>query len=459
MEKEGAYFWTKEIETASREKIREIQLFKLKKMLEYVELRSKFYQNKFTENRVSVSKVSTLDDLVALPFTTRDEIVTDQEKYGRLGTLMTTDFTTPGQTIGLTGIKISASGHPIKVIISMTDAAFQGKLAARGLAGAGLNPNDYLYIADFPQFNLLYMHVGLGSVKLGSKYLAMGMERAERNATIFPRLYPPSAYYISPSYSKVVSQIIKNSGNRYPIRTVLGWSEPGYSIPSWRERFEKKWAEVSIFPDVRVCDVYGMVEVGLLAFECRHQNGLHAFEDGYIYEVINPDTTEPLPVGEEGELVITHLERTGMPLIRYRTGDITCIDDSPCSCGRTNLRLKGIQGRYSQQLNVSGRTVYISQIEDILGNFQEYSGDFNVFINGSLSLDQLELALAEEELFPDLVTTIREELAERLRIPIQITLVKKSDLFVFPHRSYKIIDRKKIELYRKEVENQLKAEN
>ena len=200
-----------------------------------------------------------------------------------------------------------------------------------------------------------------------------------------------------------------------------------------------------------------MVELGLLAFECRQQYGLHAFEDGYIYEVINPNTTEPLPVGEEGELVITHLERTGMPLIRYRTGDITRIDDSPCSCGRTNLRLKGIQGRYSQRLNVSGRTVDISQIEEILGKFQEYSGDFNVFINGSPSLDQLKLALAEEELFPDLVTTIREELAKILKIPIQITLVKKSDLFVFPHRSYKIIDRKKDPRPFEEIQAQLKA--
>lgn len=458
MKQEDVHFWMKDIETASKEEIAELQLLKLKKLLEYAELRSKFYQDKFSRNKVSVSKMKALDDLRTLPFTTRDEIVADQEEYGRAGRLMATDFTTPGQTIGLTGVKISASGQPIRVIISVTDAAFQGKLAARGLTSAGVTRSDYFYIADYPQFSLLYMHIGLGSINLGSKSLLVGMERAERNTTIFPMLYPPSAYYITPSYSKFVTQLIKKTGKKYPIRTVLGWSEPGYSIASWRERFQEKWAEVSSAPEVKVCDVYGMVELGLLAFECRQQNGLHGFEDGYIYEVIDPETGETLPPGEEGELVITHLEREGMPLIRYRTGDITTVEDNPCPCGRTHLRLKGIKGRYSQRLDVSGKTIYVGQIEDIVGRFKESSGEFNVLIDGSQTIDQLELALAEGKMPPNLVTTIQKEIAEKLEIPVQITLVKREDLFIFLHRSFKIIDRQKLEFYKKEVGNQLKVE-
>lgn len=458
MKKEDAYFWMKDIETASPEKIRETQLFKLKRMLEYVETKSKFYQEKFTKDKVSVSKIKTLDDLSAIPFTTRDEIVADQEKYGRTGRLMATEFTDPGQTLGLTGIKISATGRPIEVIMSMADAAFQGKLGARGLVSAGVTDMDYLYLADFPQFNLLYMHIGLGSVNLGSKSIMVGMERAERNSTIFPMLYPPSAYYINPTYSKFVIKLLQKPGKRYPIRTVLGWGEPGYSITPLRERFQEKWAEVSSASEVRVCDVYGMVEMGLLGFECRQQNGLHGFEDGYIYEIINPETGELLPAGEEGELVITHLEREAMPLIRYRTGDITTIDDSPCSCGRTHLRLKGIKGRYNQRLRIAGKIIYASQVEDIVARFKEYSGEINVFADGTKALDLLELALVEEEMPSGLATAIQKELAEGLGIPVKITPVKNEELIIFPHRSYKVIDRQKMEFYRKEMGDQMKTE-
>jgi phenylacetate-CoA ligase len=458
MEKEDTRFWMKDIETAGRGEIKELQLSKLKKMLEYVEARSRFYQEKFTRDKVSVSKIKTLDNLSALPFTTRDEIVDDQEKYGRLGRLMATDFSTPGQTLGLTGVKISASGQPIRVIISLADAAFQGKLGARGLTCAGVSDTDYLYIADFPQFNLLYMHIGLGSVTLGSKSIMVGMERAERNNTIFPSLYPPSVYYINPTYSKFVLKILQKSGKKYGIRAVLGWGEPGYSIASLRERFQEKWAEVSSAPEVKVCDVYSMVEMGLLAFECRQQNGLHGFEDAYIYEIIDPETEEPLPAGEEGELVITHLQREGMPLIRYRTGDITTVDDSPCPCGRTHLRLKGIKGRYSQRLKIAEKTIYASQVEDIVARFKQYLGEFNILTDGAQALDRLDLAFAQEDMPSNLAMAIQKELGERLGVPIQITPVNKQDLIIFTHRSCKIIDRQKLEFYKKEVADQIKTE-
>lgn len=458
MENEIAHSWMRDIETASRERLREIQLFKLKKMLGYVDRRSKFYKEKFSREKLSPSALRTLDDLRRLPFTTRDEIVADQEKNGRMGTLMATEFTDPGQSVGLTGVKFSASGQPVRVIISIADAAFQGKLAARGLTCAGVTSDDYLYVADFPQFNLLYMNLGLGSINLGSKSLLVGMERAERNATIFPSLYPPSAYYITPSYAKFVLPLLKKAGKKHPIRTVVGWSEPGYSLPTWRRRFEEKWAEVSSEPDVKVCDAYGMVEVGFLGFECRQQKGLHGFEDAYIYEVINPETGSPLAPGEEGELVVTHLERFGMPLIRYRTGDITSIDDLPCACGRTHLRLQGIEGRYSERLEIVGKRIYGSQVEEIIGGFHEYGGDFNILVDGSRAIERLQVALTGEEASPGLQSAMQEQLAKKLGVPVQVVPVERDDLLIFPHRSVKIIDGRRVESLRKEVKDQLKVE-
>jgi phenylacetate-CoA ligase len=207
-----------------------------------------------------------------------------------------------------------------------------------------------------------------------------------------------------------------------------------------------------------VYDVYGMTELGFLAFECSHQNGLHGFEDAYIFEVIDPERGNVLPPGGEGELVVTHLEARGMPLVRYRTGDITGIDDGPCPCGRSHLRLKGIKGRYSQRLNISGKTIYLNQIEDIVGRFKDYSGDFNVLIDGAQTLDRLELALAEEEVNSDLLAKMQREFEKRLGISVQIATVKREDLLIFPHRSFKIIDRKKLGSLKKEIRDQFKVE-
>ena len=152
-----------------------------------------------------------------------------------------------------------------------------------------------------------------------------------------------------------------------------------------RGRLQEKWAGISSASEVRAYDVYAMVEAGILGFKCRRQTGLHGFEDGYIYEIIDPETGVVLPNGQEGELVITHLERQGMPLLRYRTGDITTIEDAPCTCGRTHLRLMGIRGRYGELPKVAVPTIYVSQVEDIIYRFPEYSGGINVIHDGARS--------------------------------------------------------------------------
>jgi phenylacetate-CoA ligase len=443
-------FWKKDIETAERKVLAEIKLAKLEKMLDYVDTRSPFYREKFRKEKVSISTVQAVKDLEHLPFTTRDEIVADQEEHGRLGTLMATAWSDPGQTIGLTGVKISATGKQIRVILSMWDSAFQGRLGARGLVGAGVTNLDYFYLHDFPQFNPIYMNMGLSSINAGSKVLSVGMERAERNATIFPSLYPPAVYFINPTYSRFVMEIIERSGKKLPVRTVVGWGEPGYSLPSVRKGLEKRWAALST-EEVRICDMYAMVEVGILGFECRQQAGIHAFEDGYIYEIIDPETHTVLPPGQEGELVVTHLEREGMPLIRYRTGDITAIDDGPCACGRTHVRLRGIKGRYAERLQILGKSVYVSQVEEIIGR-TGYQGPVNVFTDGSLNREELDVGIAQAGVAPSLEKAVTDALG----VPVRVRA--EDELFVFPHRSYKLIDRTKMDLYRTEVTDQTKTE-
>ena len=451
-------FWKKDIETMPRDDIRKMQDKRLVSMLEYVRARSSFYNNKFLQHGIDVEKVTGLRDLEELPFTERDEIFVDQEEHGQLGTLMCTEFTEPGQTIGLTGARFSVTGKPLRVIISPWDAATQGKLAARGLASCGISPMDYFYIAYHPQFNLLYMHIGLGSINLGSKSVLVGTERAERNARIYMQFYPPSSFFITPSYSRFVAPLIRILDRKYPIRTVIGTGEPGFSLPNVRLAHERLWQEVSTEGEVKVCDAYGLGELGLLGFECRHQNGLHCFEDAYIYEVIDPGSGRRLGPGEEGELVITHLEREAMPLIRYRTGDVTRWDNSPCTCGRTHTRLLGIKGRLDQKLSVAGRQLYYSEIEDSLAGTDGYDGDYNIPINGSFGLDRLVVNLDARKAGPEVCAAIETQLGRTFEIPITARPVDHRELCIYPHKSHRIIDSDRAELFAKDMMEQVKVE-
>ena len=450
-------FFQRDIETADRNKIKGIQAVALASMLNYIEMRSGFYQEKFKRANVALDKIRGLDDLEELPFTERDEIVADQAAHGQMGTLMCTRFTDTGQVIGQTGDRFSTTGEPIRVIVSPTDLANQGKLAARGLTSAGLTWRDYLYIADFPQFNLVYMHTGLGSINVGSKSLLIGMERAERNVLVYMPLYPPNAFFISPSYSKVMTRIIREAGKKFSIHTVVGWNEPGYSLPSVRKHMEVLWRGVSTEEDVRVCDAYGLIETGYLGCECRQQAGLHGFEDSYIYEIIDPGTGSRLSMGEEGELVVTHLAREGMPLIRYRTGDITSLDDSPCACGRTHVRLKGIRGRWQERLDVGGRILYASDVEEALAGL-EYQGAFNILRDGGGRLGALKVAIDKDKAAVSGSQALKPALENRLEVPVDLLLSDSASLIAYLHRSRYVMDKKNLDAFRKEAAAQANVE-
>jgi phenylacetate-CoA ligase len=457
VEKDNQY-WAKDEETLPRAELEKLQVEKLNGRLAYLEKHSDFYRRKFEKCTSALSGLKSIEHIRDLPFTDRDEIYMDQQERGRLGSLMCTSFEESGHTIGMTGVKFSTSGKPLRIIMSIEDAAWQGRLAARGLSSAGIKPDDYLYLMDFPQLNLLYMHLGLGSINLGSKSILVGMERSERNTSIYSRLYPPTCFYISPSYSKMVTQMLKRTGRKFPIHAIMGWSEPGYSIPVWRERFTQMWLETTSESTVELYDVYGLVELGLLGFECSAHNGLHGFEDAYIYEVIDPDTKQVLAPGQEGELVVTHLERTAMPLIRYRTGDITAIETAQCNCGRTHLRLSGIKGRLEQSIIVNGRRIYQSQIEEAIGGVKEYSGDFNIMVAGEEVRNRLDINILRNEVTERSKSEMEDLCTAKLGVPVQLHLKEKGDLIVFIHRSQKIINVKDVDRLKKEAASQLKAE-
>jgi phenylacetate-CoA ligase len=284
------------------------------------------------------------------------------------------------------------------------------------------------------------------------------MERAERNVRIYMELYPPTSFFISPSYARFMGALIRETKIRFPVSTILGWNEVGYSLPGVRARVEGLWSEVSTEPQVKAFDVYGMMEAGLLGYECQAQNGLHTFEDSYVYEIIDPESERLLDHGEEGELVVTHLDREGMPFIRYRTGDITRIEKEPCGCGRTHARLMGIKGRWSERLSVNGATLYPGDVEEAMILFEGYEGAYHIVINGRREVDFLEIAIDEDRIDSSSKGAIQTHLESHLGVPVILRDVPGAELLVYPHRSHRVIDYSNKGMYRKQHKMQITSE-
>jgi phenylacetate-CoA ligase len=177
---------------------------------------------------------------------------------------------------------------------------------------------------------------------------------------------PPDHFFLPPTYARYLPTVIaERSGGRWPIRSVSGWGEAGYSVPQVRERLQQQWSAVSDRGPVAIVDVYGLSETGVIAIGCREGRGLHVAEDAWWLETIAVDGECAVGAGELGEIVVTRLGRSGFPLVRYRTGDVALLDPEPCPCGRTAPRLTRIQ-RLADRLGAGPRLVFPLDVEEAL---------------------------------------------------------------------------------------------
>ncbi|MDP3984990.1 MAG: phenylacetate--CoA ligase family protein, partial [Acidimicrobiia bacterium] len=369
-------------ETLGRAALTEIQLRRLQLMLGVVLDRNRFYTRKLGDSGLSrPEQLRSFDDLRQLPFTTKQELASDQlsnRPYGTNLTFATETYTKIHQTSGTTG-------EPLRCLDTDDSWRWWAECWASVYRAVGVTAIDRIFFAfSFGPF------IGFWSGYDGARLIGAltfpggGMSSVQRARAI--AVNDISVLVCTPTYALHLAEVAEQEGIDLAasnVRVTIHAGEPGASIPSTKARIEKVWG-------ARCYDHVGATEVGAWGFECKEQAGVHVNEGEFIAEVIDPKTGQPT---DDGELVITNLGRIGMPVIRYRTGDRVKLAAEPCRCGRTFARFEGgVIGRVDDVLIVRGVNVYPSAIENLIRQVPEV-GEFAVDVYRLEEMDQLDVRI------------------------------------------------------------------
>ncbi|UYZ23715.1 phenylacetate--CoA ligase family protein [Mesobacillus jeotgali] len=373
-----------EIEMSSRESIEEIQLQRLKAVVEKVAQRVPFYKKKFTEVNFSPDRLNSLEDLEALPFTEKHDL-RNHYPFGL--------FAVPQSELVRVHASSGTSGKPTVVGYTQNDIEMWGEIVARAIALGGGEPGNFLHNAY--GYGLFTGGLGLhyGSEKLGMVTVPVSGGNTQRQIMLIED-FKPQVICGTPSYILNIAETMEEMGMD-PRETSLKYGI--FGAEPWSEEMRKALEEKL---GIKACDIYGLSEVigPGVASECHEaQAGLHVAEDHFLVEVIDPETLKPVPEGEEGELVFTSLTKEAFPVIRYRTGDIASVTKEKCSCGRTTVRMSRVKGRIDDMLNINGVNVFPSQIEHCLLTVPELAPHYQIQILQKRTLKVLELHVEMNE--------------------------------------------------------------
>ena len=416
-------YFNPEIETMSREQLNSIQLERLKATVSHC-MNSEFYRNKFTELGITPTDIKSLDDVRKLPFTTKEDL-REHYPFG-LACVPLRSCTRLHSSSGTTG-------NPTVVLHTEKDLKEWAKAVARCLWMVGSRPEDvFQNSAGYGMFT-----AGLG-FQYGAELVGMLTVPAAAGNTKrqikFIKDFGTTVLHAIPSYASRIYEVMKEEGidphNDTNLRVLCIGAEP--HSEEQRKRIEDNLG-------VKAYNSYGISEMmgPGVAFECPEQNGLHIWEDYFIVEIIDPSTLEPVPDGELGELVITTINREAMPLLRYRTRDLTRILPGTCSCGRNHIRLARLQGRSDDMIILKGVNIFPIQIEKILLKFKELSTDYLITLETKDAGDIMTIDVEINQLFTDdynrlksLEKEITRQIKDEILITPKIRLVPKGTLVV-----------------------------
>ncbi|WP_303871595.1 phenylacetate--CoA ligase family protein [Acetobacterium wieringae] len=431
-------YWNKSYECMPREKLQELQLERLKRMVNRIYHDVPFYRNKFQEKGLMPEDVRSLDDLKKLPFTTKVDL-RDNYPYGL--------FTVPLEQIVRIHASSGTTGKPTVVGYTRNDIAMWSELMARCLVAAGAGPHSVIQNAYGYGLFTGGLGVHYGAERLGASIIPISGGNTAKQIMIMQD-FGSTVLTCTPSYAIYLSEVLAESGidpETLKIKAGIFGAEP------WSENIRR---DIEKKLKIKAYDIYGLSEImgPGVAIECECQEGLHVWEDHFIPEIIDPNTLEVLPYGEQGELVITTITKEGIPILRYRTRDITRIIAEPCSCGRTHLRINRLQGRSDDMLIIRGVNVFPTQIESVLLEIGEVEPHYQLVVRRDGSLDTLEVKVElSEALFSDRISNL-ENLEKRIRDRIQSTigvstkvaLVEPKSLPRSEGKSQRVVDLRKI---------------
>ena len=430
-------YYQPEIETASREKILEIQNEKLIRQVRHVWDKVPYYRHLMEEKGITPDDIRGVGDIGKLPFLSKADL-RDAYPYGLLGADLK-DCVRIQSTSGTTGKRVVA-------FYTQHDVDLWEDCTARAIVAAGGTEDDVVQVAY--GYGLFTGGAGLhgGSHKVGCLTLPMSSGNTERQIQFMMDL-EATILCCTPSYAAYVGESLAERGYKpedNKLKAGIFGAEPW--TEEMRRDIEKKLG-------IKAYDIYGLTEISGpgVAFECEEQRGMHVNEDHFYVEIINPDTGETLPDGEKGELVFTCLDKEAFPLLRYRTRDICVLNRVPCSCGRTHVRMSKPMGRSDDMLIIRGVNVFPSQIETVLLN-EGYTPNYQIVVDRERNNDTFDVYVeVSADQFSDLMSQIQKmekslEAALRTMLGIgpKVHLVAPKTITRSEGKAVRVIDRRKL---------------
>lgn len=430
-------YWQKEIETASREQIREWQSERLVKTVKHVYDNVELYRKRMDEAGVKPEDIKSVDDLKKLPFTYKQDL-RDAYPYGL--------FAVPMNEVLRLHASSGTTGKQIVVGYTKHDLEVWDDIAARQLYAVGADENDFIHVSY--GYGLFTGGFGLhgGAGRIGATAIPVSSGNTDRQITILQD-FGSTVLCCTPSYAMYIAEQIKAKGidpKTLPLKAGIFGAEP------WTEEMRRQIEEML---DIKAYDVYGLTEImgPCVSYECSEQKGMHVNEDHFIIETINPETGEVLPQGEQGELVFTCITKECCPFIRYRTRDIGIINTEPCECGRTFVRMSKPMGRSDDMMIIRGVNVFPSQIETVLLR-QGYLPNYKIIVDRVNNTDTLEVQVEmTEDMFSDTVTKVKEyekalesELRSLLGIGADVKLVAPNSIERSMGKAVRVVDKRKL---------------
>ncbi len=388
-----------EAETMPREQLAKLQLERLQKVLAYAYKSVPHYQVAFDSVTMKPADLKHLEDLRWFPFTVKDDL---RNAYPFKM------FAVPREQVVRVHASSGTTGKPTVVGYTREDIGLWADLMARTLAATGVRPGDIVHNAY--GYGLFTGGLGAhyGAERLGVTVVPMSGGNTERQIVLLQD-FGARALCSTPSYALNIAEVAEQEG--VDMRT-LPLSIGVFGAEPWSDAMR---AELDERLGIQAVDIYGLSEIlgpGVAAECAEERAGLHGWEDHFLFEIIDPDSGEPLPIGETGELVITTLTKQALPMIRYRTRDITRLSDEPCACGRTHARILRVTGRNDDMLIIRGVNVYPSQIEAVLVGFAGIAPHYQLVVRREGSMDDLRV---EVEAAPDTAADGYPKVADKIR--------------------------------------------
>ncbi|MDD2581005.1 MAG: phenylacetate--CoA ligase [Desulfuromonadaceae bacterium] len=432
-------FFNEEFETLPRPALEALQLKRLQSTLDRVYANVPFYKASFAAAGVDPSAVKCLEDLQKLPFTTKQNM-RDSYPYGL--------FAVPLEEIVRIHASSGTTGKPTVVGYTQQDINTWSELMARSFVAAGAHKGDIIHNAY--GYGLFTGGLGAhyGAERLGASVIPISGGNTKRQIMIMQD-FGSSVLTCTPSYSLFMAEEAQAEGvdfKNLKLRVGIFGAEP------WSEAMRR---EIEEKLNLSALDIYGLSEImgPGVAIECiEAKHGLHIWEDHFIPEIINPETGECLPEGELGELVITTITKQGIPLIRYRTRDITSISYEPCICGRTHARITRMSGRSDDMLIIRGVNVFPTQIEAVLVGIEGIEPHYMLIVDRQGTLDTLTVQVeVSEHLFSDeikvlqaLSRRVEKEIKDMLGVTCTAKLVEPKTIQRSDGKAQRVIDNRKL---------------